>query len=170
MIFSNRQNKPYNTEDGVLWASRSVAVAGVIFVQMTNTNEIYVLLTKRSMSMPDEAGKWCLPCGYLDWDETVAEATNREIYEETGFNVESYDEILTTNAPMFKIDDNPTSNVLQNITFSSLKFYGNLTEFPSIWSESEESDENRWIPVNTLDSYTLAFNHIDTIQKALKYI
>ena len=170
MKFNNKQNKPYKTEDGILWASRSVAVAGVVFAQMADSNEIYVLLTKRSMYMQDEAGKWCLPCGYLDWDETVADATNREIYEETGFDVDLHKEYLSLEVPMFKIDDVPDSNKHQNITFSTLKVYGSLTEFPTILSMTDESDDNRWVSVDTLDSYILAFNHIDTIQKALKYV
>ena len=34
-----------------------------------------------------EGGKWCFPCGYLDWDETLEEAASRELYEETGLFV-----------------------------------------------------------------------------------
>lgn len=29
-------------------------------------------------------GKWCLPCGYIEYDETYVEAAAREIKEETG--------------------------------------------------------------------------------------
>jgi 8-oxo-dGTP pyrophosphatase MutT (NUDIX family) len=43
-----------------------------------------VLLTKRSPNL-DEGGKWCLPGGYMDRDESLDEAAGREVYEETGW-------------------------------------------------------------------------------------
>ena len=32
-------------------------------------------------------GGWCIPCGHVEWDETVREAAHRELLEETGLNV-----------------------------------------------------------------------------------
>jgi len=29
-------------------------------------------------------GGWCIPCGHVEWDETVEEAARREFFEETG--------------------------------------------------------------------------------------
>jgi ADP-ribose pyrophosphatase YjhB (NUDIX family) len=34
------------------------------------------------------AGLWCIPCGYVEWDEDVREAARRELHEETGLRVE----------------------------------------------------------------------------------
>jgi ADP-ribose pyrophosphatase YjhB (NUDIX family) len=36
----------------------------------------------------DYAGLWCIPCGYVEWDEDVREAAVREFEEETGVRVE----------------------------------------------------------------------------------
>jgi ADP-ribose pyrophosphatase YjhB (NUDIX family) len=33
------------------------------------------------------AGLWCIPCGYIEWDEDVREAAAREFAEETGLTV-----------------------------------------------------------------------------------
>ena len=32
-------------------------------------------------------GGWCIPCGYVEWDESVEEAAIREFKEETGLDV-----------------------------------------------------------------------------------
>jgi 8-oxo-dGTP diphosphatase len=33
-------------------------------------------------------GGWCIPCGNVEWDESVREAARREFLEETGLDVE----------------------------------------------------------------------------------
>lgn len=43
-----------------------------------------VLLGRRTGSY---RGRWCIPCGYVEWDEDVCEAARREFEEETGLRV-----------------------------------------------------------------------------------
>jgi ADP-ribose pyrophosphatase YjhB (NUDIX family) len=43
-----------------------------------------VLLARRSGSY---RGKWCIPCGHVEWDEDVRDAAGREFFEETGITV-----------------------------------------------------------------------------------
>lgn len=43
-----------------------------------------VLLGRRAGSY---GGMWCIPCGYVEWDEDVREAAAREFAEETGLRV-----------------------------------------------------------------------------------
>jgi len=45
-----------------------------------------VLLGRRASGI--YAGLWCIPCGYVEWDEDVREAAVREFEEETGVRVE----------------------------------------------------------------------------------
>jgi ADP-ribose pyrophosphatase YjhB (NUDIX family) len=42
-------------------------------------------------------GGWCIPCGHVEWDESVEEAAIREFIEETGLNV-SLESILAVDS------------------------------------------------------------------------
>lgn len=53
-------------------------VVGVAVVLM---EEGKVLLGRR------RAGEWCIPCGHLEWGESIDEAACREFLEETGLRV-----------------------------------------------------------------------------------
>ena len=45
-----------------------------------------VLMGRRATGI--YAGLWCIPCGYVEWDEDVREAAVREFEEETGVRVD----------------------------------------------------------------------------------
>ena len=46
-----------------------------------------VLLGRRAPGA-SYAGRWCIPCGYVEWGEDVREAARREFREETGLEVD----------------------------------------------------------------------------------
>lgn len=46
-----------------------------------------VLLGRRSKGV--YAGLWCIPCGYVEWDEHIRDSARREFAEETGLEVET---------------------------------------------------------------------------------
>lgn len=64
----------------VRYRNPAVGVAVVL-----RDDEGRVLLGRRSSG--DYAGHWCIPCGYVEWDEDVREAAIREFAEETGLSV-----------------------------------------------------------------------------------
>lgn len=44
-----------------------------------------ILLGKRNISYRD---KWCIPCGYVEYDEEIRAAAKREFLEETGLDIQ----------------------------------------------------------------------------------
>ncbi|MCI5836472.1 MAG: NUDIX domain-containing protein [Veillonellaceae bacterium] len=47
-----------------------------------------ILLVRRAVGQT-YAGKWCIPCGHIEWGEDVRAALGREMKEETGLTVEA---------------------------------------------------------------------------------
>jgi ADP-ribose pyrophosphatase YjhB (NUDIX family) len=161
-----RPNKRYETEDGPVFASRSVTVNAVIinFAKSERGYNSYVVLTKRSQFMSDSPGKWCVPSGYLDWDETIKEATIREVKEEIGLDLNELSRYFFYKLN-FKINSEPVRK--QNIEFSSL-FYTyqlNLNDF-NFKLDPLEVTEARLVHVKDLHMYDIAFDHADLIREA----
>lgn len=92
------------------WISRSVAVTVIVYFRDVDNN-LYVLTEKRGKGCPDFVGYYCLPCGYVDWDETLEQAAIREVYEETGLKLDE-----THKLNVIGIQSNPKDNKNQNIT------------------------------------------------------
>ena len=89
VTFINMKNFPLLDENGKeWWISRSIAVTGCVFTFLNG--KWCVLANKRGEGTPDFQGMWNMPCGYLDFNETTAEAVIREVYEETGVRLTSY--------------------------------------------------------------------------------
>lgn len=160
-----------NTHNQNVWLSRSNATVGIVFAKCDDN--VYVLITKRSESMIDETGKICLPCGYLDYDETLYECMIREVYEETSLYIPDFkDSLIFNNDKKFvKVNDDPSNN-RQNVSFVYLTIF-NFEELP-IDIELYKSSETEWVKwLNIKDvnksEYEWAFNHNDVIKKAIFY-
>lgn len=174
MKFNNRHNECITHADRELWISRACTVVATVICYVDNLP--YVLLGKRGIGCPDEVGKWNLPCGYLDWDETLAEAMVREIYEETGLNIsKAQSEALSISTSHmeqpWKVSSNISgrANSKQNVSnhFALVYAAKQLATLSMDYCEPDEVEEVRWVPLEEIHQYDYAFNHIDVINEFL---
>lgn len=117
-----------------------------------------LLLEKRTGNIL-ESGKWSLPGGFLDRDETAAEGIIREVKEETGWD----SEIIS----LFRINTNPDRphEDRQNVAIEFL-----VKPFKKIGEKDSESSKVEWIPIDKLIPFSdFAFDHGESIQLYLKY-
>ena len=167
MQFKNKQNKMVRDEVGkVRWISRSMAVVVVILL-----NKEKVLLVKRGKKVK-ASGKWCVPCGYLDWNENAKECAIREIWEETGLDITKC-KISTDHLDKpYDIVTDPSMNYSQDI---AIHFGANIESDvePFITTknaEPGESDDVKWVSLSDVSQYQMAFNHQERIKKFLEII
>ena len=151
------------------WISRSVCV--VILVIAEYNDDIVVLATQRGVGTPDPeyVGTWCMPCGYVDYDESCEEAASRELFEETG---------LKFSSDMFKlvsVNSNPKSDKRQNISFRYLLDLSDYSleqlceQLTSTNSEPDEVSEIRFISLSQISDYKWAFNHQQLCREILEH-
>ena len=97
------------------WISRSIAVLVFVFAK-DKYGKTYILVVQRGKGTPDPefVGAWCVPSGYLDFDETIIQAAQRELREETGLN------FPTSDFKLVYINDNPKEDKRQNVSFRYL--------------------------------------------------
>ena len=139
------------------WISRAIAVLGVV-IGIDKNGVKHILAEQRGTGTPDPEyiGCWCLPCGYLDYNENVHQAVAREVLEETGINIHP------DNFVLFYINDNPFSDKRQNVTFrfkTELEGYIDDWELTDKFSESNEVSNIKWIDLREINNYKWAFNH-----------
>lgn len=168
VIFINMKNFSILDENGKeWWISRSIAVTGCIFTFLNG--KWYVLANKRGKGTADFQGMWNMPCGYLDFNETTAEAVIREVYEETGVKVNP------DYLQFWCFNDSPTQN-RQNVSF---RYYALIDAQPGTISvgtgndrggEEDEVEAIGWIPVDTIGNYKWAFGHDEIIKDFVEWM
>lgn len=169
--FNNTHNEEVTLADGrVIWISRSSAVTTTVLCR--SAGKFYILLGKRGVGCPDEVGKWNLPCGYLDWDETLSEAAIREVFEETGVNLSAIPKtsiLLQHMQQPWRVNSGHSSGSKQNVShhfyiaFDAAELPATSTEF----CEPNEIDELQWREINNLHGLDYAFGHDEIMQDFL---
>lgn len=155
-MFKNKQNRLIKDNDRHHWISRSsVAICLVVCKNK-------VLIVKRGKSVKC-SGKWCLPCGYLDYNESIEECAIREIYEESGIDVRKYKNTIKLDS----INSDPSFTKNQDIGFNFI-IEINSDNLPpinmDIVDHNETTDAN-WIDIHEISNYEFTFNHDIRITK-----
>ena len=117
-----------------------------------------LLLEKRALGIL-EGGKWSLPSGFLDRDETASEGVLRELKEETGWT----GKIVS----LFRINTKPDRphEDRQNVAFEFI-----VKPLEQITKPDQESTEVKWVPIEKLPPVSeFAFDHGESIELYLKY-
>ena len=117
-----------------------------------------LLLEKRTGDLL-ESGKWALPAGFLERDETAAQCIVREVKEETGWD----SEVIT----LFRVNTNPNRphEDRQNIAIEFL-----VKPVAKTGEPDKESSRVEWIPIDTLMPFEeFAFDHGESIRLYLEY-
>lgn len=144
MEFKNVENKKYtvtdNNEEKTIYHSRAVTMDILQFVVQAKSETeatLYVLVSERGSASHDFKGKLNVPCGHLDWNETVEEGATREMFEETGF--------LNTDLQILGINSHPNNN-RQNVQVALIGVIevGMGEELPEL-KGNEESVNPRWM-------------------------
>lgn len=161
MSKENRMIKGENGEE--LWISRSVVVICVV-ARITDDNKIEIIAEKRG-PLVSATGRWCFPCGYLDYDEDLTDAVIREVQEETGYTLERKD------VKFIDINSKPEGKK-QNVGIRYIAFIDNdKKQISDFELDTNEVTELKWIEigesvgnifnidVNKLDCVKWAFNH-----------
>jgi len=118
-----------------------------------------ILLVKRGPKYL-EPHKWALPGGFVERDETTAEAALREIKEETGYQTEIID--------LFRIIDHPDrpKEDRQNIALVYL-----IKPLKKVGQSDHEVKKVKWFDLNKLPKpEEIAFDHYDNIKLFKKYL
>jgi 8-oxo-dGTP pyrophosphatase MutT (NUDIX family) len=161
--FNNTENKCITVQETgeKAFLSRSLAVC-ILVGHIDITGEPRVLVVKRGEKVT-HSGLYCLPCGYLDYDETLSEAAKREVYEETG--------IIIENPKFVNIVDTPTE-FRQNVTvnysqlFSDSPMMSDLADkahlddlIEQLTPQLGESDVVTFLTEDEVMKLDFAFNH-----------
>lgn len=107
--------------------------------------DLKVLLIQRAME-PFQ-GQWALPGGFVEMDETVAEAARRELTEETGLKNVFLEQLYTFSA----VDRDPRERVVSVAHYALVRLSDHRAKAAS------DADEAEWFPASRPPK--LAFDH-----------
>lgn len=118
-----------------------------------------ILLVKRALHLTC-GGKYGLPGGYMNMDETIVKAAAREVFEETGYE--------TSNPVIFLINDiaDRKQEDRQNLDIAVI-----LTALDKTGVPDDENSDVAWFPLDALPNEAeFAFDHYDVIKRYREYL
>ncbi len=140
---------PYNYS----YPRMQVTVDAAIVRTIDDSDEILLIERKHA---PFE-GCWALPGGFVDMDETLADAAKRELYEETGVVVDTLTQLRTYDA----INRDPRDRTISTV------FVGFASEGTRIKAGDDASSAD-WFTFDALPP--LAFDHALILKHVKEFI
>jgi 8-oxo-dGTP diphosphatase len=126
----------------------SVTVDALVYTR--EGNSVFILLIQRGNE--PFRGKWALPGGFMDNDELLEDACKRELFEETGVEIEKMIQFKTYDA----IGRDPRG---RNI---SVVYYTEVEKKIKV-NGGDDASQAEWFPVEDLPP--LAFDHKEIISQ-----
>lgn len=117
-------------------------------------NRVSVALVKRKNE--PFRGKWALPGGFVEVDESLEEAVHRELKEETGVEINDLEQFHTFGAP----ERDPRGRVV------SVAYYGITVQDVAALKAASDAAQVRWFALTALPE--LAFDHTTILKAAVK--
>ena len=153
-----KKNFPVKHNGETYWISRANAVVVFIFREKDCKTE---LLPEIRGTGGDHAGERCVPCGYLEWGQTLAEACAAEVFQECGMKIDK------SRLKLVFINDKPEADERQNVCFHYV-YRANANEDFYLSSreggEEDEIESVEWIDVKKLPN-DFCFGHKAYIEK-----
>ncbi|NJO02766.1 MAG: NUDIX hydrolase [Bacteroidia bacterium] len=117
-----------------------------------------VLVIERAQ--PPFQGKWALPGGFVDENETVEQAAQRELEEETGLKQSSMKQLGVFSQP----GRDPRGWVV------SVAFYTLVNIRETDIRAGDDAAQAHWLEVSALQNREMAFDHQQILAQALSFI
>jgi 8-oxo-dGTP diphosphatase len=118
-----------------------------------NFSQDMILLIKRKFE--PFIGKWALPGGFVGLEETLFQACQRELSEETGLTGIELNQFYTFDA----LDRDPRHRTISTV------FHGSIPA-PVEVSGGDDAEKAEWFPIISIPE--MAFDHADIIRKFVK--
>ncbi|GAB4577710.1 MAG: NUDIX domain-containing protein [Anaerolineales bacterium] len=133
------------------------AVTADIVVFTVRENQLNVLLIQRRE--PPYPGMWALPGGFVNMDEALEDAAQRELEEETGLQEAYLEQLYTYGNP----ERDPRGRVI------TVAYFALIAPDASFHAEGgSDAARAAWHPINHLPP--LAFDHADIITYAIRRV
>lgn len=132
--------------------SIKVAVDAVVFGYFNNDLQLLLIQQKFGATK----NQWALPGGFVLNDESLNDAVNRELMEETGLKVSYLEQLYTFGEP----NRDPRCRVV------SIAYLGLINPKKGVLRAATDAKDARWFSVKSLPK--LAYDHAAIIDKGLE--
>lgn len=130
----------------------SVTADSIVFSYKEDERDLKLLLIQRKND--PFKGKWAMPGGFLDMQETVEQCAKRELEEETSLSVDNL-KLFTVAS---KLGRDPRGRCVTSVFWSIIPFTENV-------KAQDDAANIKWFSVKDLPE--LAFDHTEIVRKAI---